>query len=219
MTLSQLEAEGYSIFVVRPLSKIEAPPVTTPVVPQNKVEAVSTTNLPTESTTVSSAPAPASSFLSERQEMERIRRQRIEERERVGKQQTSSSSTSPATPAVSDTIDQNSSNKRIRVDPAEETKQPSKDVLVDTSSFLPACEADAMAAAMPLVQSSESKKAEDQTFGGTGYRLGGSPPRSNSGDSSLPPGFSLEDTDLADTEDADWEMMQQAIAMSLQSSK
>ncbi|KAF9356367.1 Ataxin-3 [Mortierella sp. AD094] len=229
MTLSQLEAEGYSIFVVRPLSKPDpetfssaTPAAETPVASQSEIKAEGTmTNLPTETISASSAPAPG--FLNERQEMERIRRQRIEERERIGKQQISSSSTSPPSPLSSsapsvapDTNDSNSSNKRIRVDHTEETKKPSKDFMVNTPSFLPPCEADGMAAAMPLVQAAESQKLENQTFSGAGYRLGGSPPQSFAASASLPPGFSLEDADLVDTED---EMMQQAIAMSLQGSK
>ncbi|KAF9107617.1 Ataxin-3 [Mortierella sp. AM989] len=218
MTLSQLEAEGYSIFVVRPLSKPEsettsaATPAETPVVEQSKVKEATTVDPPIESAPSSSA----TPVLNERQEMERIRRQRIEERERASNPQSSSSSEPSKAHAISDVSDSDSSNKRARIDNAtEETKQPSKSILVDTPSFLPACEADGMAAAMPLVQG-ESQKSENQTFGGSGYRLGGSPPRSAAANiSSLSPGFSLDD---ADAEDTDWEMMQ-AIAMSLEDSK
>ncbi|KAG0012891.1 Ataxin-3 [Entomortierella chlamydospora] len=218
MTLSQLEAEGYSIFVVRPLSKPDPSTTSvakTPIVSQSEIKAKeATTDLPPESTSTPSAPAP--SFLNERQEMERIRRQRIEERERVGKQQMSTLTSLSASPVASDTNDSNNSNKRIRVNDTEKTEKPSEDFIVSTPSFLPPCEADGMAAAMPLVQAPESQKLENQTFGGAGYRLGGSPPQSTAASASLPPGFSLEDADLADTED---EMMQQAIAMSLQGSK
>ncbi|KAF9273184.1 hypothetical protein BGZ68_001739, partial [Mortierella alpina] len=187
MTLSQLEAEGYSIFVVRPLSKDDNGSTATTEVPVEhvtlSVAIEKTPSLPSQSiepaaTSSMPSPAAATGFLGERQEMERIRRQRLEERERASQQNASSSSSSSAT-AV---IDTSTTHKRTRAEPTEggtgkETRRPSTSVLVTTPSFLPRCEVDEMAATMPLqnVQSTQQEQAKDQTlaFGGAGHRLGG----------------------------------------------
>ncbi|KAF9992145.1 hypothetical protein BGZ65_012613, partial [Modicella reniformis] len=153
-----------------------------------------------------------SPVLNERQEMERLRRQRNEERERGAPATLSSAALASTT--------MSSENNPTHVEaPKKEIVQSTKGVLVTTPSFLPRCEADTLAAAMPLENSQESEAhgAKDPAFGGAGYRLGGStsiPPAANT--SSLPPGFLLQDTD-GDAE-AEWEMMQEAIAMSLQNS-
>ncbi|KAG0362980.1 Josephin-domain-containing protein [Gamsiella multidivaricata] len=206
MTLSQLEMEGYSIFVVRSLEKL-----TTDEAPDEKVE--SAAKLP---------PAPevpaTFGFLNERQEMERITRQRIKEHERAPSQQNVASSTTSSDP------DTSNNNKRALVDQAgdKQCKRLSKEVLVTTPSFLPRCEADIMAATLPQenFQRPGTEGAKD-ALSSTGYRLGGLPGAA-ADTSALPPGFSWEDTDLGQSEgdgDAEWEMMQQAIAMSLQGSK
>ncbi|KAF8930300.1 Josephin-domain-containing protein [Dissophora ornata] len=236
MTLSQLEAEGYSIFVVRPLNKIETEPATTetnteikPVPMPEETPAAETTTTTTVATSSAPTPTGASGFLTERQEMERIRRQRIEERERAAQQKANPSlDLSSSSSAVDDS---NNNNKRTRADQTEEESEKkdgrrtpvSKSVLVTTPSFLPRCEVDDMAATMPLTENAPASGAQQPTFGGAGYRLGGPPPTAAAADnSSLPPGFSIEDTGFEETggdEDAEWEMMQQAIAMSLQTNK
>ncbi|KAF9914987.1 Ataxin-3 [Lobosporangium transversale] len=250
MTLSQLEAEGYSIFVVRPLNKQETTTAaatgstvlkssasipsmaseqtigTTNISPlSGSISSSSTTTTTTTTTTTAAATGP-SSFLSERQEMERIRRQRIEERERAAQQKSD--------PSLSAISGQNNNSKRARVDDSDESKdakRSSKDVLVTTPSFLPRSEADEMAATLPVMvessigtagSESSQKQQQQQAFGGTGYRLGESAAGDSSNDgstdiSSLPPGYSLED--VVDENDPDWEMMQQAIEMSLQGSR
>ncbi|KAG0274027.1 Ataxin-3 [Linnemannia exigua] len=216
MTLSQLEAEGYSIFVVRPLGSVQS-------VPEPSSSSSSTTAAtapPVEETKSSSSEVPV---LNERQEMERLRRQRQEERERA-LQVPSTESTAPSTT----TTTADASTKRTRVDHTGEeirnvssTKKQNKGDLVTTPSFLPRCEVDILAATMPLIDSSSSQgggpKKDQQSFGGTGYRLGASPPPSVK--SSLPPGFEYEQFDGQGDADAEteWEMMQQAIAMSLAS--
>ncbi|KAI1319534.1 Ataxin-3 [Mortierella claussenii] len=241
MTLSQLEAEGYSIFVVRPLNKDDSQPETVPLSSSSSSSSSSTKPKPVEIP----APTPAlaqTTFLADRQEMERIRRQRIEDRERTSQQAANPSlstalykSTAVATlPRPLDT----SSNKRTRADQAgsedleQSSKRTSKGTLVTAKPFLPRCEADDMAAAMPLESAaagSEGQQQKQQAFGGAGHRLGGSPPQLTTdlgGPNILSPpsGFSLENTDFGQTDgdgdgDAEWEMMQQAIAMSLQGSR
>ncbi|KAG0205500.1 Ataxin-3 [Mortierella sp. GBA30] len=237
MTLSQLEAEGYSIFVVRPLAKevesnttVETQTNTAtanvPLETVNPTMSLSASSSTSTSTNVmehdatplvSSAPP---SFLSERQEMERIRRQRLEQREKAS-QQVLTSSASPA--MASTTVLLSSFNttltgtKRTRVDqtgenPGKETRRPSTSVLVTTPSFLPRCEVDDMAAKMPLETAQESQRDQPTkdrnapAFGGAGYRLGG--PESQT---SVDIGVVKEDD-----EDLEAEMMQQAIALSLQ---
>ncbi|KAF9435511.1 hypothetical protein BGZ76_006139 [Entomortierella beljakovae] len=188
VTLSQLEAEGYSIFVVRPLTENDKPALTS----DSNENAMDVTATATSSST---EPSP----LSERQEMERLRRQRIEERERAANPQSSSSSNT------------------VQVQVEKEAKNTTESILVEKPSFLPPCDADRVALVTPHVETSEAKKSQEhQPFGGAGYRLENSPPLSAANSSSLPPGFSLQDSDFMDGEDADWEMMQQAIAMSLQ---
>ncbi|KAF9373588.1 Ataxin-3 [Podila verticillata] len=196
MTLSQLQAGGYSIFVVRPLSKNTDQPSSV----------METKEIAPE---IKPTPAPASTgFLSERQEMERIRRQRVEEREKA--QQSSGSSSQPG---YGESHSQ-SSRARIDRDSEELSNRPSASPLVKTPTFLPRCEADSMAETLPTenVQSSQSA-AQDQTFGGTGYRLGGQTAASASDGTSV-----FGDGDYSSSEqygDDDWEI-QQAIAMSLQ---
>lgn len=230
MTLSQLEAEGYSIFVVRPLARNDAQAVDStvePAIASNPVkesptpaaelettsrvkEISSTTSTITESSMGTSAP------LTDRQEMERLRRQRIEERERAAAattgatQPSSSSSSSSATPTTV-----SSHNKRANVDhdhdapERKEAKRSPGNMIVTTPSFLPRCEADTLAATMTLEDTPEvqSNGPNIQVFTGEGNRLGGTT-------SSQP-----TDTDFGQLEgenDAEWKMMQQAIAMSLQ---
>ncbi|KAG0327390.1 Ataxin-3 [Dissophora globulifera] len=239
MTLSQLEAEGYSIFVVRSLnaenseaaategaSVIQSPSTTKPEAITQVPPPATLAGAPEISGSTAAGPP---SFLTERQEMEKIRRERIAERERAAQEKANPLLSTSST--VNDTSSNNAGgNKRTRVDRVEEepgqntkSSQSSKSVLVNTPSFLPRCEVDDMAATMPLTETAQgagTRRPDEQTFGGTGYRLGGSPPRSNAVDSpSLPPGFSLADTDLEQMEgeaDAEWEMMQQAIVMSLE---
>ncbi|KAG0229676.1 Josephin-domain-containing protein [Mortierella sp. GBAus27b] len=260
MTLSQLEAEGYSIFVVRPLIQpvetipeslkvVEPPPQPPQQQQQQEPEVVAETSTPSTHTTTESVassestngPAAASSFLTERQEMERLRRQRIAERERAESgavaatepATTSSSSSSTTTttapapaPESQGEKTPRTTSKRAHADHDEqdaperkEAKRSTESTLVTTPSFLPGCEADLIAAAtMPPDNTRESDQpSKHQSFAGSGYRLGGasapSPPLPPSDTTSLPQGFTLDDTDDADTE---WEMMQQAIAMSLQ---
>ncbi|KAF9964080.1 Ataxin-3 [Mortierella alpina] len=227
MTLSQLETEGYSIFVVRPLVKddnvsaasTEMSPAAierTPSLPIKSAEPAATSATP--------LPATAVGFLSERQEMERIRRQRLEERERASQQSTCSSSQTPTTAAIDTSITQ----KRTRVEPTEggtgkETRRPSTSVLVTTPSFLPRCEVDEMAATMPLqnVPSTLQEQSNGHTpaFGGTGHRLGGSQSTAvvDSFDGVIQ---GLDgDNDHDEDDDLEAQMMQQAIAMSLQGSQ
>ncbi|KAF9581205.1 Ataxin-3 [Lunasporangiospora selenospora] len=207
MTLSQLEAEGYSIFVVRPLSATSS---TTTVVETSPTEPIrESPALPSASTsTVPVAGAsPASSFLSERQEMERIRRQRLEERQRATEDPPQSSSTSVATTEV------------------QESK--TEGVLVTTPTFLPRCESDAMAEKLPMTNVSQQQGASGKdatsTFGGAGYRLGSSEPLTAAesdylDDAALAAQISSGDFGGGEWEgDADTEeaMIQEAIAMSL----
>ncbi|KAF9930618.1 Ataxin-3 [Linnemannia zychae] len=194
MTLSQLEAEGYSIFVVRPIGEVQASPQHT---------------APSATRTPATAPAaevksPTSSGLTERQEMERLRRQRQEERERALRN-------------PSGTDESVSSSTQARVDQTSEvTGAEEKSDLVTTPSFLPQCEVDILAASMPLIDSSLSAPKKEQSFEGAGYRLGGSLPLEKS------PNVHLQGTGYGGFEDGgeeetEWEMMQQAIAMSLAS--
>ncbi|KAF9905394.1 Ataxin-3 [Linnemannia zychae] len=207
MTLSQLEKEGYSIFVVRPLGSVQSVPESS----SSKVAAA-----PVKETKPINIEAPV---LNERQELERLRRQRQEERERA--LQTSSTGSFITTSTV------DTPTTRTRVDHTGEevgneanTKNKTKSNLVTTPAFLPRCEADNLAATMPLtddVPSQSGAKKEQQSFGGTGYRLGASPPPPVN--SSLPSGFEYDQFDGQGDADAEteWEMMQQAIAMSLAS--
>lgn len=214
MTLSQLEAEGYSIFVVRPLGPVQPVPELTS---SSSTSAVEEAAAPEPVTPVVEAAKPA---LTERQEMELLRRQRQEERERVLQNPTSSSSTPIASVTTTSTTTDASTTKRTRVDHAgeevgnEASKKKSKGDLVTTPSFLPRCEVDLLAASMPMVDNSSSQGPEkEQSFGGSGYRLGGSPPPAAAG---LPPGFEYEQFGEQEDE-AEWEMMQEAIALSLAS--
>ncbi|KAG0290895.1 Ataxin-3 [Linnemannia gamsii] len=221
MTLSQLEAEGYSIFVVRPLGPVQ--PVSEMTSPSS-TSAVEEALEPKPVTPVVEAAKPA---LTERQEMEMLRRQRQEERERALQNplSTTSSSSTPtasATTTTTTTADA-STTKRTRVDHAgeevgnEASKKKSKGDLVTTPSFLPRCEVDLLAASMPMVESSSSQGPEkEQSFGGSGYRLGGSPPPAAAAAAKLPPGFEYEQFGEQE-DDAEWEMMQEAIALSLAS--
>ncbi|KAF9096850.1 Ataxin-3 [Mortierella sp. GBA35] len=219
MTLSQLEAEGYSIFVVRALGTVQS-------VTKSSSSSATPASAPTpaiaevvaDTTPEAAQPMSASGggFLNDRQEMERIRRQRQEERERANQ---NSSSTGPSAPPASTTT--NSTTTRTRVDHAGEDvdgakKEKNKGDLVTTPSFLPRCEVDDLAATMPFVDSStQGGPKMEQSFGGAGYRLGGSPPPPAAG--SFSPGFEYEQFSGQGDADADteWEMMQQAIAMSL----
>ncbi|KAF9144229.1 Ataxin-3 [Linnemannia schmuckeri] len=206
MTLSQLEAEGYSIFVVRPLGSVQSALETSSSPPTVAAPA------PKQETPVVEA-KPA---LTERQEMERLRRQRQEEQERA--LQSSSTGSSNTIPTTAD-----ASTKRTRVDHtgeevgSESANKKNKGDLVTTPSFLPRCEVDILAASMPIVDSASqggAAKNEQQSFGGSGYRLGGSPPAAAA---SLPLGFEYEQFGGQGEEDAEWEMMQEAIALSLAS--
>ncbi|KAF8938775.1 Ataxin-3 [Haplosporangium gracile] len=207
MTLSQLEAEGYSIFVVRPLGSVQSAPEISP------------------SSSTLAAPAPkqetpvveANPALTERQEMEKLRRQRQEEREKA----LQNPSTGSSTTSTSTTAD--ASTKRTRVDHTgeevgnESPNKKNKGDLVTTPSFLPRCEVDILAASMPIVDGASqggAAKKEQQSFGGSGYRLGGSPPPAAA---SLPLGFEYEQFGGQEEGDAEWEMMQEAIALSLAS--
>ncbi|CAO3571338.1 unnamed protein product [Mortierella alpina] len=233
MTLSQLEAEGYSIFVVRPLIKDDNVSATTTAMPAERATSPAATettpslplkNTEPTATSTSTTPLPAAvtGFLSERQEMERIRRQRLEERERASQQSVSSS----PTPAAA--IDTFTAQKRTRVEPAEgggtgkETRRPSTSVLVTTPSFLPRCEVDEMAATMPLQNApstlQEPSKDHTPAFGGTGHRLGGSQSAAvDDNFDGVNQGFGGDNDD--DDADLEAQMMQQAIAMSLQGSQ
>lgn len=204
MTLSQLEAEGYSIFVVRPLGSVQSA-LETSSSSSSTVEALAPKQ---EAPVVEAKPA-----LTERQEMERLRRQRQEERERA-LQGSSTGSSTTTTPATTD-----ASTKRTRVDHTgeeignEPSSKKNKGDLVTTPSFLPRCEVDILAASMPIVDSaSQGAPKKEQSFGGSGYRLGGSPPPAAA---SLPLGFEYEQFGGQGEEDAEWEMMQEAIALSL----
>ncbi|KAF9356109.1 Ataxin-3 [Mortierella sp. NVP85] len=217
MTLSQLEAEGYSIFVVRPLVASDIPTVDTPepAVASTPIEKDTATPPPTET---SSAPP---TFLNERQEMERLRRQRIEERGRAAGGDTlpsSSSASSSSAVATASGTSTSGPNKRAHVDSDQEAsgrkeaKRSLDSHLVITPSFLPRCEADTLAATMPLGNTHETETggSKNQAFSGSGYRLG---------EPSPPPSLvnvSKEDFSYLDEADTEWEMMQQAIAMSLQ---
>ncbi|KAF9133021.1 Ataxin-3 [Mortierella sp. 14UC] len=210
MTLSQLEKEGYSIFVVRPLGGIQSVPESS----SSKAVAA-----PLKEAKPVNIEAPV---LNERQEMERVRRQRQEERERALQGPSTGSSAPSTTTTTAD-----ASTARTRVDHIGEevgneasTKKKDKGNLVTTPWFLPRCEGDILAATMPLsddVQTQGGAKKEQQSFGGTGYRLGASPPPLVG--SSLPPGFEYDQFEGQGDADAEteWEMMQQAIAMSLAS--
>jgi len=221
MTLSQLEAEGYSIFVVRPLVASDIPSLDTPEPAVASTPIEKDTATPPPSAETSSAPP---TFLNERQEMERLRRQRIEERERAAAGDTlpSSSSASSSSPDASSSTAPGTStsapNKRAHVDSdheatgRKEAKRSPDSHLVTTPSFLPRCEADTLAATMPLGNTHETETggSKNQTFSGSGYRLGESSPPPSSVD------VSKEDFTFIDEADTEWEMMQQAIAMSLQ---
>ncbi|KAF9184357.1 Ataxin-3 [Haplosporangium sp. Z 767] len=234
MTLSQLEAEGYSIFVVRALGQndstisAETADATAKekhqIKPAQKTSEAVASSEDTRATTAvpssSSSSSTASGFLSERQEMERIRRQRIEERERAA----AGSIATTAESAVSSLDNSLNNNKRAHVDSlgqdtGDEKRRLSTSSLVTTPSFLPRCEADDIAATIPL--ESTQQQAQDQTFGGAGYRLGGT---EIADQIPLASEFSLEDARIGGAdgdgdEEAEWEMMQQAIAMSLQGAK
>ncbi|KAG0051736.1 Ataxin-3 [Gryganskiella cystojenkinii] len=250
MTLSQLEQEGYSIFVVRPLNNAEES-TTTEVQESNKSETQNTslsssTSTPVAEKQLETTPAAAgqSTFLTERQEMERIRRQRLEEREKGSQQQTEealSSSSSSSAPDLSYATESTSrgdvsAQKRTRVDHLGDEVEPEgresslSDILVTTKPFLPRCEVDDMVARMPAEDKRQklSSASQEQMFGGAGYRLGGSPPLSSSQeaafgsqfyeDAPLPAEFMVTDQDgFVDENDEDIEriMMEQAIAMSL----
>ncbi|KAG0307201.1 Ataxin-3 [Linnemannia gamsii] len=226
MTLSQLEAEGYSIFVVRPLGSVQPVSETTVSSSSSAVEEASAPKPATPVVEVVEAAKPA---LTERQEMEMLRRQRQEERERASQNllsTTSSISTSTAGATTTSTTTDASTTKRTRVDHAGEEvgneagKKKSKGNLVTTPSFLPRCEVDLLAASMPLVDSSSSQGGPktEQSFGGSGYRLGGSPPPAAAAAAGLPPGFEYEQFG-GQEDDVEWEMMQEAIALSLASQK
>ncbi|KAG0324568.1 Ataxin-3 [Podila horticola] len=206
MTLSQLQAEGYSIFVVRPLFKGTDQ---TSSVAEKKVQ------VPEIKPVELSAPA-STGFLSERQEMERIRRQRLEEREKA--QQSSSGASSSPQPESHESQSL-SSRTRIDRDGEELSNKPVSSPLVKTPTFLPRSEADTMAETLPTenVQPSQSAQTQDQTFGGTGYRLGGqaiAAASSGFGDFS-----GHGDSEQFGDGDAEWDMVQQAIALSLQQEK
>ncbi|KAK5816316.1 Josephin-domain-containing protein [Linnemannia elongata] len=209
MTLSQLEAEGYSIFVVRPLGSVQTAPQTSPSTSSSStVEALAPKQ---ETPVVEAKPA-----LTERQEMERLRRQRQEERERALQGPSTDSSTTTTT-ATTD-----ASTKRTRVDHTgeevgnEPSNKKNKSDLVTTPSFLPRCEVDILAASMPIVDgASQGVPKKEESFGGSGYRLGGSSPPPAA--ASLPLGFEYEQFGGEGEEDAEWEMMQEAIALSLAS--
>lgn len=225
MTLSQLEAEGYSIFVVRPLAKdggkasaltAEEDRVTPPAATE-KVPSLPPKSADPVATSTTALPATATGFLSERQEMERIRRQRIEERERASQQSASSSSPATETTTTATALNTSTTHKRTRVEPTDggtgkETRRPSTSVLVTTPSFLPRCEVDDMAATMPL---QEQSKDHTSSFGGAGHRLGGSEPTAEV-DSFAGASTRGQDDDNDDEDDLEAQMMQQAIAMSLQ---
>ncbi|KAK3828792.1 MAG: Josephin-domain-containing protein [Benniella sp.] len=200
MTLSQLEAEGYSIFVVRPLVAIDIPTVDTPE--------PAVASMPIEKDTATPPPAETSSapptFLNERQEMERLRRLRIEERERAAAGDTlpssSSSSASSSSPAASSSTAPGTAtsgpNKRAHVDSDHEASGR-KEAKRSPDSHLE-------------THDTETGGTKNQTFSGSGYRLGESSPPPSSVD------VSKEDFTFIDEADTEWEMMQQAIAMSLQ---
>lgn len=247
MTLSQLEQEGYSIFVVRPLKKEEesaAPELKQPMEEAANSSATPST-VPTPAsdkpasdlTTTTATPSVGqSTFLTERQEMERIRRQRLEDREKAAQPQqtTTETSTSSAPPSV-DTMStlttssdsSTSTQKRTRIDYLgdevdQETRESNNSTLVLTKPFLPRCEVDDMAARMPFEDKKQkSSTGAEQTFGGAGYRLGGSPPPQppvSMSDAPLPAEFMVTDQgSYVDQNDEDIEriMMEQAIAMSL----
>ncbi|KAF9423489.1 Ataxin-3 [Podila epigama] len=254
MTLSQLEAEGYSIFVVRPLSTAGdqvSPNHEQPNVTQSGTESGQSRHDPASKKELASLPAtmqvdstpsqtasPAG-FLSERQEMERIRRARLEERERATALSTSSTS-SKQTSSVGTEESSINQNKRTRIDRDGEEHASSKaqsSPLVKTPVFLPRCDADAKATTLPTenVQSSQSTtaQAQDTAFSGSGYRLGGSSNSmsNNTGGAtaaSSSSGFGafndreaagFQDSENDDDADTEWEMMQQAIAMSLSTNK
>ncbi|KAF9977236.1 Ataxin-3 [Actinomortierella ambigua] len=235
MTLSQLEAEQYSVFVVRPLQG----PLASPEVIQ-----VSVSGSPKPNTSSpSSAPAPASapspgpsdtsnpvnSFLAERREMERIRRQRLEalERQKNGNSDRSLAS-SPTT-----------TSER----PQTPAPAPKTVAVIKTPSCLPACEADRVALTLPYDQfekddasktaADSASKKKEEPFSGTGYRLGAALAThgnvgggddddamlaavlaSSAEEQRMGPGG--DDGGGGMDDDAEWEMMQQAIAMSLQ---
>ncbi|KAG0262883.1 Ataxin-3 [Mortierella polycephala] len=217
MTLSQLEAEGYSIFVVRQLGNNEsatsAEAADAAAKEKHPIKPVQVTSedikVVTAAPSSSSSSSIASGFLSERQEMERIRRQRIEERERVA-----AGSTATTAESTMSSLDSSlSNNKRAHIDSlgqdaGDEKRRLSTSFLVPAPSFLPRCEADDIAATIPL------ESTQDQAFGGAGYRLGGTEIADQIPSAS---GFSLEEG--GEDGDAEWEMMQQAIAMSLQGAK
>ncbi|KAF9141670.1 Ataxin-3 [Mortierella sp. GBA39] len=209
MTLSQLEAGGYSIFVVRPLGSVQSASETSS---SSTVEALA----PKQEAPKQEAPVEeAKPALTERQEMERLRRQRQEERERALQGPSTESSTTTTTTTT------DASTKRTRVDHTgeevgdEPSNKKNKGDLVTTPSFLPRCEVDILAASMPIVESaSQGAPKKEQSFGGSGYRLGGSPPPAAA---SLPPGFEYDQFGGQGVEDTEWEMMQEAIALSLSS--
>lgn len=207
MTLSQLEAEGYSIFVVRPLSKDTGQP---PSIAETKVQ------VPEIKPVEPSTPV-LTGFLSERQEMERIRRQRLEEREKARQVSSGASSTQPA----SDESQSQSSRTRIDRDGEELSSKPAASPLVKTPTFLPRSEADTIAETLPTenVQSSQSAQAQDQTFGGTGYRLGGQATSASGGSTDFGDFGGYGDTEQFGDGEAEWDMVQQAIALSLQQEK
>ncbi|GJJ73852.1 Ataxin-3 [Entomortierella parvispora] len=250
MTLSQLEQEGYSIFVVRPLKKEEesaasdskqvAEETSKPSPTPSKI-AASVPNKPEpEPTTSPVVPiAGQSTFLTERQEMERIRRKRLEDREKAAQAQQTTTET-PASPGstlagtgtTTATLSDNSSStqKRTRIDYLgdevdQESRELNNNTMVLTKPFLPRCEVDDMAARMPIEDKKQKSSSSADTFGGAGYRLGGSPPsppatesRLTGMDAPLPAEFMVTDQgEYVDQNDEDIEriMMEQAIAMSL----
>ncbi|KAG0333357.1 Ataxin-3 [Podila humilis] len=223
MTLSQLEAEGYSIFVVRPLSDngTDQQPTSSNTEISKVLTSSSSPAAPklVEPATEVPVTSPATSgFLSERQEMERIRRKRLEEREKAQQQSSTSKSSEDS---------ENIDNKRTRIDRDGEeltsqkmSKNNSGDSpLVVTPTFLPRCEADTMAATLPMdnvQQSSNSSGMQEQPFGGTGHRLGGQESVSSAAAAAAALDSSFGDYgDFGEAEQLEDEMMQQAIAMSL----
>ncbi|KAG0238208.1 Ataxin-3 [Actinomortierella wolfii] len=244
MALSQLEAEKYSIFVVRPLyGPLTSPTVvhvdtsTTSSSTTNTVSAAASTSTPAPAPAVApTTSAAANSFLAERREMERIRRQRIEELERQknggsgGQAHSSSSSTSTTTDKTR--IDHAGNEQRLS------PQSPKTVAVVKTPSYLPACEADRVALTLPYEQvlegsggnnlkkgGSAESSTKDEPFSGAGYRLGSSAGakgadvlKQEEEDAMLAAALSEDPNNgrMDDVDEAEWEMMQQAIAMSLQ---
>ncbi|KAG0264255.1 Ataxin-3 [Actinomortierella ambigua] len=263
MTLSQLEAEQYSVFVVRPLqggalASPEVIHVSSSSSSKSRSEAGSVSTLgssaPAPTTTSAAAAAeqsntsPANSFLAERREMERIRRQRLEalERQKSGNTSTTSNNNDHASSSLSSSTNTTGRSQQH----ATTTPAPKTVAVIKTPSCLPACEADRVAATLPYDQfESEKPKGpqaaaakKEEPFSGAGYRLGNAAAaaaqRDEDEDAMLAAALasSVEEQyagagsgggsgsrgdgggggGMDDGEDTEWEMMQQAIAMSLQ---